>query len=183
MATIACIVGSPASPSRTAFVADYVSRCLERAGNVVESVVVRDLPAEDLVRARVDAPAIAAAVSAIERAEGIVVATPIYKASFAGMLKLFLDLLPQSALRDKSVLPIATGGASAHVLAIDYGLRPVLMSLGAAHVEPAYVVLEQEVRAVRAGDVAGYELTPETEAKLGEIAQRFLRYLALSPRA
>jgi FMN reductase len=175
MAHIACIVGSPASPSRTAFVAAYLSACLGRGGNAVESVVLRELPPDDLLRARVDAPAIAAAVRAIERADGIVVATPIYKASFAGLLKVFLDLLPQSAFRDKSVLPIATGGASAHVLAIDYGLRPVLMSLGAAHVEPAYVVLEQEVRA---GDAASYELTREAEAKLVEIAERFLRHLA-----
>ena len=175
MASIACIVGSPSSPSRTAFVAGFVAAELARAGNVVEVIAVRDLPSEDLLRARADSPAIAAAVAAIARAEGIVVATPIYKASFAGMLKTFLDLLPQFAFRDKSVLPIATGGASAHILALDYGLRPVLMSLDAAHVAPSYVVLEQGVHAGAAG---GYELAEETATKLAEIAERFSRFLA-----
>jgi FMN reductase len=174
MATIACIVGSPSSTSRTAFVASYVSGCLTRAGNTVETIVVRELPAEDLVRARADAPAIAAAVKTIERAAGIVVATPIYKASFSGLLKTFLDLLPQWAFRGKYVLPIATGGASAHVLAIDYGLRPVLMSFGPVHVDQAYVVLEHGVRELAGGD---YELTEETKAKLDEIADRFSKFL------
>ena len=109
MPTIACIVGSPSSPSRTAFVAAHVAAHLAKDGNTLEEIVVRDLPAEDL-RARADVPAIAAAVKAVERADGIVVATPIYKASFSGILKTFLDLLPQWAFRGKYVLPIATGG-------------------------------------------------------------------------
>ena len=174
MARITCIVGSPSSPSRTAFVAGYIADQLTRGGNSVEIVSVRDLPAEDLLRARVDSPAIAAAAAAVEKADGIVVATPIYKASFAGMLKAFLDLLPQFAFRNKSVLPIATGGASSHILALDYGLRPVLMSLDAAHVEASYVVLEQGVQAV----TGGYELTGDTAAKLAEVADRFSRFLA-----
>ncbi len=175
MATIACILGSPSSPSRTAFVARYVMDQLARAGNTVETIDVRDLPSEDLLRARTDSPAIAAAAATVERADGVVVATPIYKASFSGMLKTFLDLLPQFALRDKWVLPIATGGGSAHILALDYGLRPVLMSLDAAHVAASYVVLEQGVRSLGGG---GYELAEDTAAKLAEIADRFSRFVA-----
>jgi FMN reductase len=174
MPAIACIIGSPSSPSRTAFVAAHVAAHLGRAGNTVEDIVVRDLPAEDLLRARVEAPAIAAAVKAVERADGIVIATPIYKASFSGILKAFLDLLPQWAFRGKYVLPIATGGASAHVLAIDYGLRPVLMSFGPVHVDQAYVVLEQGVRKLDSG---AYELTPEMVEKLDEISDRFSKFL------
>jgi FMN reductase len=177
MAIITCIVGSPSSPSRTAFVARFVADYLARAGNVVETISVRDLPSEDLLRARIDSPAIAAAMATVAQAEGLVVATPIYKASFAGMLKTFIDLLPQFAFRDKAVLPLATGGASSHILALDYGLRPVLMSLDAAHVAPSYVVLEQGVRAPSAGG-AGYELTDETAAKLTEVAERFARFIA-----
>jgi len=175
MANITCIVGSPSFPSRTAFVASYVATHLTNTGHAVETIAVRDLPAEDLLRARADAPAIASAVAAVARADGIIVATPIYKASFAGMLKTFLDLLPQFAFREKAVLPIATGGASSHILALDYGLRPVLMSLDAAHVASSYVVLEQGVPALPAG---GYELTSDMAAKLAEISDRFARFLA-----
>jgi FMN reductase len=174
MPRIACIVGSPSSPSRTAVVAAHVASHLLRAGNTVDTISVRDLPAADLMLARTEAPPIAAAAKTVEEADGVVVATPIYKASFSGMLKTFLDLLPQWAFRGKYVLPIATGGASAHVLAIDYGLRPVLMSLGPVHVDQAYVVLEQGVRALEGG---GYELLPEMAAKLDEIADRFSTFL------
>jgi pyruvate-ferredoxin/flavodoxin oxidoreductase len=45
----------------------------------------------------------------------------------------FLDLLPQLGLTGKAVLPLAVGGSIAHVLAIDYGLRPVLCSMAAEH--------------------------------------------------
>ncbi|WP_204272820.1 NAD(P)H-dependent oxidoreductase, partial [Escherichia coli] len=76
-------------------------------------------------------PAIAAAVLAVEQADLVVVSTPIYKAAYSGLLKVFLDLLPPDALRGKLVLPLATGGSPAHVLALDYALKPVLSALGA----------------------------------------------------
>jgi len=62
------------------------------------------------------------------------VATPIYKAAYSGLLKSFLDLLPQDGLRGKTVLPLATGGSTAHLLALDYALKPVLGALGARHI-------------------------------------------------
>jgi FMN reductase len=89
----------------------------------------------------------------------------------------FLDLLPQSAFAGKSVLMLATGGASAHVLAIDYALRPVLMALGATHVAPAWVILEQGV--VKSD--AGYELTADAASKLDEMTSRFARVVSLGP--
>jgi len=112
----------------------------------------------------------------VENADAIVITTPIYKASFSGLLKTFLDLLPQTALRGKSVLPIATGGASAHVLALDYALRPVLMSMGAAYVAPAYVILEHSITPEASG---GYALSEEGVVKLDEMAERFARVVSL----
>ena len=56
------------------------------------------------------------------------VATPVYKAAYSGLLKVLLDLLPQTALKEKTVLPLATGGSPHHMLALDYALRPVLQS-------------------------------------------------------
>ncbi len=67
----------------------------------------------------------------VAQADGLVVATPVYKASFAGALKTLLDLLPERALEHKVVLPIATGGSIAHMLAVDYALKPVLSALKA----------------------------------------------------
>jgi FMN reductase len=134
MTAILAITGSPSPTSRTVGVVHWVADRLRQAGLDVEHLAVRDLPADDLLAARVDRPALRAAVAAITQADAVVVATPLYKASYTGLLKAFLDVLPQFALAGKSVLPLATGGTLAHVLAIDYALRPVLMSLGAHHV-------------------------------------------------
>lgn len=67
-------------------------------------------------------------------------AIPIYKAAYSGLLKTFLDLLPQHAFAGKPVLPLATGGSPAHVLALDYALRPVLTALGAQVCEGRFVL-------------------------------------------
>ena len=61
-------------------------------------------------------------------------ATPVYKAAYSGALKTLLDLLPERALEHKVVLPLATGGSLARMLAVDYALKPVLSALKAQEV-------------------------------------------------
>lgn len=129
--TILTIAGSPSANSRSAGLIDWVERRLARDGQRVERLVVRDLPAEELLLARTSHPAIRAALQQVDRASAVVIATPVYKAAYSGLLKTFLDLLPQYGLSGKAVLPLASGGSLAHALAIDYALRPVLASLGA----------------------------------------------------
>jgi FMN reductase len=67
----------------------------------------------------------------VAAADVVVLATPLYKVAYSGLLKCFLDLLPRDAFAGKWVWPLATGGSAAHLLAIDHALRPVLDSLGA----------------------------------------------------
>ncbi|MGW4234250.1 NAD(P)H-dependent oxidoreductase [Streptomyces sp. NPDC004980] len=66
-------------------------------------------------------------------------------ATYSGPLKSLLDLLPQYAPTGNTVLPLATGGSTAHVLAIDYALRPVLSSTGAAHITQGWFVLDRNI--------------------------------------
>jgi len=172
MASIAAIIGSPSEPSRTATVTDYLGKQLELQGVSVTTVLVRSLPAQELLHGRMTDPSVAAAVSAVERADGVVVATPVYKASFCGVLKVFLDLLPQHALRGKVVLPLGTAGSTAHTLAIDYALRTVLVALGAEHILSSYVDVT--------GTSSAMDLPDQTRGKLDEVARRFARSLALS---
>jgi FMN reductase len=169
MAKVVTILGSPSEASRTAFVTNYFADQIRSGGHSVSAVVVRDLPAEELLHGRFGHAAIAAAIAAIEGADGVVVATPIYKASFTGVLKVFLDVLPQEALRGKAVQPIGSAGSLAHVLAIDYGLRAVLVALGAEHVHPAYVDVVEASRR--------FDLAVDAKTKLAEAARRFVRCL------
>ncbi len=55
-------------------------------------------------------------------------------AAYSGALKTLLDLLPERALQGKVVLPLATGGTVAHLLAVDYALKPVLSALKAQEI-------------------------------------------------
>lgn len=95
---------------------------------------VRDLPAQALLHADFGDAAIGRAVALVAEADALVIATPVYKAAYSGILKAFLDLLPQDGLAGKLVLPLATGGSQSHLLALDYALRPVLAALSARHV-------------------------------------------------
>lgn len=142
------ILGLSASPSpgsRTAMLVDQILGGLAGADLLTRHIKLRDMDAEALIQAKSAHVSIARTVAAIEQADGIVIATPIFKASYSGLLKVFLDLLPQFALSGKAVLPIATGGSVAHLLALDYGLRPVLQSMGARHIVQSLFVPEAEM--------------------------------------
>ena len=105
-------------------------------------------------------------------ADAIVVATPVYQAAYSGLLKVFLDLLPQFAFRGKAVLPIVTGGSPAHVLAVDYALRPVLANLGAAHIGQGWFV--PVVAHPACSPTAGVLIEPASLAPLAQVTDEFL---------
>lgn len=145
MATVLSVSGSPSSTSRTARLLRDLDDRLRDQGHEVTSLEVRTLPADALLGAQFGHPAIVAATELFEQADGVVIGTPVYKAAYSGLLKSLLDLLPQYALTGKTVLPLATGGSLAHVLAIDYALRPVLSSMGAAHIVPGWFTLDKDI--------------------------------------
>ncbi|HEX4353419.1 MAG TPA: NADPH-dependent FMN reductase [Polyangiales bacterium] len=139
------ISGSPSTTSRTTALAKFVGKRLAQFHVDSSFLDLRSLPPEDLIFAHADAPPIVAAVERLAAARGVVIATPVYKAAYSGLLKTFLDLLPQFGLREKVVLPLVTGGTPAHVLAIDYALRPVLHSLDPLHIVPGLFVLDKQI--------------------------------------
>jgi FMN reductase len=140
------IVGSPSANSRSAAVLEQLGETLAGQGLRTRALNVRDLPPEDLIYGRVESPAVLEWAAQLRQARAVLIATPIYKASFSGVLKSFLDLLPQQALAGKLVLPIATGGTPLHALAIDYALRPVLVALGAQHILSGVYILDTQIQ-------------------------------------
>jgi len=125
------ILGSPSATSRSASLLQLAQARLQPVATGLRSISVRELPAEALLHAQFEHPLIRQALDEVAQAQVVLVSTPIYKAAYSGLLKAFLDLLPQDGLRDKTVLPLATGGSIAHLLALDYALKPVLSALGA----------------------------------------------------
>jgi FMN reductase len=156
------IAGSPSERSRSAALLDSVRQRLLLRGVTVERLHIRDLSPQSLVLADTAHRTISAAIDQVSRARAIVVATPVYKAAYSGVLKVFLDLLSQTALKNKTILPIATGGSPHHMLALDYALRPVLQSLSARHILPGVYATDSQVT-----------LTPEGAYHIGvEISDR-----------
>jgi FMN reductase len=176
MATVLTISASPSATSKSAATRRLVDEQLSASGHTVHALDARDLPPAALLGADTSHPAIAEALRLFEQAQGVVVVTPVYKASYSGLLKTLLDLLPQSGLATKVVLPLATGGTTAHVLAIDYALRPVLSSLGPAHVVQGYFLLDQDITREPDGSTVFAE---ETRASLSRAVQRFADALVL----
>ena len=128
---IVSLSGSSSPRSRSRWLLQLAQTRLEGSASSSSVIAVRELPGAALIDADTRAEPIRRAIERIERADIVLVATPIYKAAYSGLLKLFLDLLPPDALRGKTVLPLATGGSLAHFLALDYALKPVLAALGA----------------------------------------------------
>jgi FMN reductase len=124
------VAGSPSPASRSRALLDAALAALERRGAVTTRVDLDRLPADALLGRRSD-PGVGAALAAVAGARVLVVSTPIYRATYSGLLKVFWDLFPPDALEGKVAIPLATGGSGAHLLAVDHGLRPLLASLGA----------------------------------------------------
>ena len=128
------LAGSPRFPSRSSALLEYAREKLSQGNVEVFHWHLQNFNPEDLLYARFDSPALRTLNEQLAEADGLIVATPIYKASFSGALKTLLDLLPERALEGKVVLPLATGGTIAHMLSVDYALKPVLNALKAQEI-------------------------------------------------
>ncbi|HEX6347732.1 NADPH-dependent FMN reductase [Umezawaea sp.] len=174
MSTILTISGSPSASARTGVLVDHVNARLVEAGHDVRTLRVRQLPTLPLLTEDMNDPAIAEAVTLVLRADGIVVASPVYRAAYSGLVKALLDLLPKRALRGRAILPLATGGSQGFLVAMDYALNPLLAGKGADHVVRGEFVLDNRIRP-ELGDSA---LDPEAELAVSAAVDRFAAALA-----
>jgi len=125
------IAGSPGpGPSRSHLLLDAALERLDKAGFVTRRIELASFPADALL-GRTRDPGLDAAIAQVSEARVLLAATPVYRASYSGLLKVFFDLLPADALEGRVAIPIATGGSLAHQLMLDHALRPLLASLGA----------------------------------------------------
>ena len=77
--------------------------------------------------------------SEVGAADLVVVASPTYKATYTGLLKLFLDRFSTDGLRGVAV-PLMLGAGPAHALAPELALRPLLAEIGGTTVRGHYVL-------------------------------------------
>jgi FMN reductase len=128
---VAVVVGNPKPRSRTREVARAVAEwiCRQHGGAISQDLDLIDYGRDifETPNAEIDALNLAVAQSDV-----VVVASPIYKATFTGLLKAFFDRYPSDGLAGVTAVPVMTAGSPLHGLAIDFALRPLLVELGAS---------------------------------------------------
>jgi FMN reductase len=133
MTTIVAISAGLSDPSTTRMLADRLAESVrEQFGDAsVEVVSLRELAHEitDATLTGFASPRLQDVIDQVVAADGLIVVTPIFKASYPGLFKSFIDALDADALVGKPVLLAATGGTARHSLAIDYALRPLFAYL------------------------------------------------------
>ncbi len=179
MAVVVTIAGSPSATSRTTSILDYFRRELDARGHETHAINVRDINADDLIHGRYDSESIKAQTARVESAHGVIVATPVYKAAYTGVLKLFLDVLPMNALAGKVTLPIVVGATPTHALVLDYALKPVLAALGATTLQPGAYLLDNQFNAGETGQPPAF--TPDLQSKLAALLGQFEMSLTIFP--
>ncbi|MER2107870.1 MAG: NADPH-dependent FMN reductase [Solibacillus sp.] len=152
--------------SRLTGMEQAIEQALAKAGATVETLAVHELPATDVLTANFKSVAIQQAVVKVGEADIVVLLTPIFKGAYSGILKAFLDLLPQKGLQNKTVIPAAIGGSIAHLLALQYALVPVASILGATSITQPIYIVDTQVEKLEAG---GYQLDAEATERIEQV--------------
>lgn len=123
--------GGLSSPSRTLALVQHalarIAAGAEAAGLATTTQLV-DIAALDGIGALRSRPApedVEAALQAVEGADFLVVGSPVYKGSYSGLFKHFVDFLDYRGLIGLPVALLATGGSERHALVIEHQLRPL----------------------------------------------------------
>lgn len=171
--SIVLLAASPSVRSRSSALLGGAAERLQHLGLAPRTLKLRDLPAQALLHADLEHPELREALAAVAQARVVVLATPIYKAAYSGLLKVFLDLLPQDGLKGKTVWTLASGGSLAHLLALDYGLLPVLSALGArSHVDGVYACDAQIERDASGQYLIGEEIARRLQIGATQVFER-----------
>jgi FMN reductase len=137
--TVCVVVGNPKPRSRTYQTANLVAeRLVDRAPDLVVDLA-------DIASALVDwsSAEVTALVAEVQSNAVVIFASPTYKGSFTGLLKLFLDRFGTGSFAGlTAAVPLMLGGDLRHSLAPEVFLKPVLVELGASCPTRGLFVLE-----------------------------------------
>ncbi|MGW5421754.1 FMN reductase [Streptomyces sp. NPDC003943] len=89
-------------------------------------------------------PRLSAAIDAVTAADGLIVVTPVFAASYSGLFKSFFDVIDPDALTGKPVLTAATGGTARHSLVLEHAVRPLFAYLRAVVVPTAVFAASED---------------------------------------
>ncbi|GAA2308828.1 NAD(P)H-dependent oxidoreductase [Glycomyces scopariae] len=137
---VTAVVGNPKRLSRTLTTAEALAAAIAGPGEATASIDLAELYLDGI-----EPPGYDHAEARVRAARVLVVGTPVYKASYTGLLKLFLDQLPPGALAGTVAVPVTIAASAEHRFLADLQLRPVLAELGASLPVPSLTLREQEL--------------------------------------
>ena len=137
--SVVALVGNPRAGSRTLTAAEHVA---SRLGTEVTTIDLATI-GHELFTA--DRTKLDPALRTVAAARLLVVATPVYKASYTGLLKSFLDLYGPDGLAGVVAVPLVVSGNPAHALVGEVHLRPLLVELGATVPTRSLTVTEADL--------------------------------------
>ncbi len=179
---LAVVTAGVGVPSSSRLLADHLAKAVRAqllaAGDEVATTVVelREL-AHDVVNHTLTGfpgPELERVLKEVEAADGLVVVTPIYNASYSGLFKSFLDLFETDDLAGKPVLIAATGGTERHSLALEHAVRPLFTYLHAVVVPTSVYAASSDFGA---GAESGLALVDRIERAAAELV-RLMRQAA-----
>jgi FMN reductase len=140
------LIGNPKAGSRTAAVAQAATKAVISAAGVQARQETVDLSA---LACRLLLPEASAliedAVEQVLGADVLVVVSPVFKATYTGLLKVFFDRLGFRALATTVALPVLVMKHPEHALAVEVHMRPLLAELGATVPTPGLAVMESDL--------------------------------------
>lgn len=135
MTRLVVVSAGLSTPSSTRLLADRLAAATAEALEDLEVVHVelRDLAHQltDQLLTGFPGPELAAAQDAVRAADGLIVVTPVFSASYSGLFKTFFDVLEAGVLDGTPVLVAATAGTARHSLVLEHALRPLFAYLHA----------------------------------------------------
>lgn len=144
--TITALVGNPRPRSRTVTAATAVARHAAHAAGLSDEPELLDLADLQPLLLTPGPPLdVRSALERVRASDLLVVASPTYKATYTGLLKVFLDLLPSGGLEGVTAVPVLVMGSPAHTLAVEVHLRPLLLELGATVPASGLALLQETI--------------------------------------
>jgi FMN reductase len=145
MSTVVFVAGSPTPASRSSFVADAVATYVRQQGLATPTFSIRDFDPADVLLGRTQAPSVAAFIQATKGASAIVVSSPVYKATYAGALKVLVDLIAHDGLVGKPALGIATSRSLAHGTDVSHAYAALFGFFQSSALD-SLVVIDEELK-------------------------------------
>lgn len=176
MATLFVLTAGLSTPSTTRQVADAIAAAVVDAAEDRESVQVTTVElrplAADLARA-ISTGDVSAKLSEVigqlKSADGLIAVTPVFKASYSGLFKMFFDVLDTDALVGMPTIVAATAGSARHSLVTEHALRPLLTFMRAVVVPTSLLAATADF-----GGPAGAELNGRIERAARELVDLML---------